>query len=583
MKQVLTFLLIVYAVVCGIFSSIALGESIQQVAKPFMSKQMPEFGSSLKDIPVQFNGRIKPLDTFARNVLQFIYGKDIFYKASAVDVLLSWMLVPDYWNQIPFVQIKKATLKHVLKLNIKKQLFSPTELLNNPILKQELEELHSRIANKEPLDTYFKSIQKLENQLSLYMSFQKGTVPGFFPTMSPAVSSVWISLEAISKQNKDKASEQYFKNFQKILAAYMKTISAWTKDSMHSKWQADQANLKDSVYFFKENIAKDYPSYKKLLSKIKIEVAYNTLNPFRLAWLLYLFGLLLWGLTYCLKSLKLRLGCSRVLRKLFVINLCGGFVLHTSGIVLRSLIMSRPPVTNMYETVIWVPWAAMLLAGIIWIFQRFSTIWLASILSSFFCLLLVDMAPYSRLSDRLEPLEAVLNSNFWLSTHVLIITMSYGAFLLAFLLGDISLYLFCQKKSKTQIHKYIKAIDRSLQIGVVLLALGTILGGIWADYSWGRFWGWDPKETWALISLLGYLALLHGRLTGWIKEFGMAVGAVLMFFLILMAWYGVNYILGQGLHSYGFGSGGAEYVLAFIVLHLIYVFSVWTWRKKLSN
>ena len=111
---------------------------------------------------------------------------------------------------------------------------------------------------------------------------------------------------------------------------------------------------------------------------------------------------------------------------------------------------------------------------------------------------------------------------------------------------------------------------------MVLLAGGTILGGIWADYSWGRFWGWDPKETWALISLLAYLVLLHSRLMAYIKEFGMAVGSVLLFFFIVMAWYGVNYVLGQGLHSYGFGAGGVEYVVAFALINLSYVLLVWT-------
>ena len=104
---------------------------------------------------------------------------------------------------------------------------------------------------------------------------------------------------------------------------------------------------------------------------------------------------------------------------------------------------------------------------------------------------------------------------------------------------------------------------------MVFLAGGTILGGIWADYSWGRFWGWDPKESWALVSLLAYLALLHGRLVQWIKPFGMAVGSVMMFFSVIMAWYGVNFILGAGLHSYGFGAGGVEYVLGFLIIHLI--------------
>ena len=115
------------------------------------------------------------------------------------------------------------------------------------------------------------------------------------------------------------------------------------------------------------------------------------------------------------------------------------------------------------------------------------------------------------------------------------------------------------------------AAYRVVQIGVVLLAAGTILGGIWADYSWGRFWGWDPKETWALIALLGYLAVLHAKKAGLVRSFGFLAGCVISFSLVLMAWYGVNFVLGVGLHSYGFGGGGVPYVAAFVAVHLIFV------------
>jgi hypothetical protein len=110
-----------------------------------------------------------------------------------------------------------------------------------------------------------------------------------------------------------------------------------------------------------------------------------------------------------------------------------------------------------------------------------------------------------------------------------------------------------------------------LQIGVLLLATGTILGGVWANYSWGRFWDWDPKETWALITLLGYLIVLHGRIAGKWAGFGMAMGAVLAFQGVLMAWYGVNFVLGVGLHSYGFGTGGFGWALLFVAAEIGFV------------
>src|SRR2546421_1920730 len=125
---------------------------------------------------------------------------------------------------------------------------------------------------------------------------------------------------------------------------------------------------------------------------------------------------------------------------------------------------------------------------------------------------------------------------------------------------------------------------RVLQLGVLLLAAGTILGGVWANYSWGRFWGWDPKETWALIALLCYIVALHGRLAGWWTQFGLAVASVVCFLAVLMAWYGVNFVLGKGLHSYGFGIGGEAYGAVFFAFDLLFVaFSILRCRRSASS
>jgi len=148
---------------------------------------------------------------------------------------------------------------------------------------------------------------------------------------------------------------------------------------------------------------------------------------------------------------------------------------------------------------------------------------------------------------------------------VLTITLGYAAFTLAMGIGHLNLGLYFFRPGEAVLFKNLSLfLYRALQVGTLFLAVGTLLGGVWASYSWGRFWGWDPKETWALIATLGYLAILHARMTGWIKDFGMAVGSLLGYLLVLMAWYGVNFVLGTGLHSYGFGSGGYWYVGGFV-------------------
>ena len=202
------------------------------------------------------------------------------------------------------------------------------------------------------------------------------------------------------------------------------------------------------------------------------------------------------------------------------------------------------------------------------------------------------------LDSSFTPLQPVLRDNFWLTIHVLTIVASYAAGALAWGLGNIALfyYLFgryrpaLEHSSLSEQHRPVgdvvvtagkrppeecatlaAFIYRAVQVAVLLLAAGTILGGLWADVSWGRFWGWDPKEVWALISLLTYLAILHGRYAGLFGNFGLAVGSVLGASAIIFSWYGVNFYLGAGLHSYGFGAGGQGEVSAAVALNWVFL------------
>ncbi len=190
-----------------------------------------------------------------------------------------------------------------------------------------------------------------------------------------------------------------------------------------------------------------------------------------------------------------------------------------------------------------------------------------------------------------SPLQPVLRDNFWLTIHVLTIVSSYAAGALAWGLGCLSLgyYLFGRYRDARTGRKAPLAtvalagfIYKAMQVAVLLLAAGTILGGLWADVSWGRFWGWDPKEVWALVSLLAYLIILHGRYIGWIGDFGLAAGSVLGAAVIGMSWYGVNFLLGAGLHSYGFGQGGQTEFFSFLVLNLLLLGAA-GWRLRLET
>jgi cytochrome c-type biogenesis protein CcsB len=246
------------------------------------------------------------------------------------------------------------------------------------------------------------------------------------------------------------------------------------------------------------------------------------------------------------------------------------------GIGMRCYIAGRPPVTNMYESIIWVSFGVMLFAGILFWKQRQAVILAVATGLTCFGLIAADAAP-AMMDPGIHPLVPVLRSNYWLTIHVLTITLGYAAFALTLGLGNVALWQFVGKKAgaSARIENLNQLTYRAMQFGVVLLAAGTILGGIWADYSWGRFWGWDPKEVWALIALLGYIAILHARYAGWVGQFGYAAWTVISFMLVVMAWYGVNFVLGVGLHSYGFSSGGRGTVGGFCLLQLAYVGGIW--------
>jgi cytochrome c-type biogenesis protein CcsB len=281
------------------------------------------------------------------------------------------------------------------------------------------------------------------------------------------------------------------------------------------------------------------------------------------------------ALVLLMSSFPLR---SRWLKRAGMAVTVAAFAVQAYGMTLRVLISGRAPVTNMYESVVFVGWGAVLFALLFELRYRAGTFAaLASGLAAL-SLVLADSVPI--LDGAIEPLVPVLRHNMWLTLHVVTIMLGYAGLFLAMGLAHVQLGLQMVKPDAAgPLKTMAQFLYRSLQAGTLLLAVGILLGGVWASYSWGRFWGWDPKETWSLIALLGYLALLHGRFAGWVRDFGMAVGSIVGFLLVLMAWYGVNYILGTGLHSYGFGSGGTGYVVGFVAVELA-VIATALWRRR---
>ena len=296
--------------------------------------------------------------------------------------------------------------------------------------------------------------------------------------------------------------------------------------------------------------------------RLDLEVFYNRAAPFRIARFLYLAAA-------CL-LLAFALGRRRVSVLAGGSLFAAAFLIHLAGITTRVVLGGRPPVSNFYETMLWLPFVATLLALI---FERiyrsgffaFSAALMASVL-----LLLADHLP---LDSSISPVVAVLRSNLWLTIHVLMVVGSYAPITLAAVLAHLYGFFYLKGGSRhPQLPSLGTYLYRSIQIGVVMLAAGIMLGAVWANASWGRYWGWDPKETWALITLLWFLALLHGRFAGWLKGPGLAVGTIAGFFLLLMTYYGVSFYL-VGLHSYAGGNAKPfpPLLIGYLVAELLFM------------
>ncbi|MDF1825512.1 MAG: cytochrome c biogenesis protein CcsA [Verrucomicrobiales bacterium] len=242
-----------------------------------------------------------------------------------------------------------------------------------------------------------------------------------------------------------------------------------------------------------------------------------------------------------------------------------GLYFNVHGITLRSIIRQRPPITNLYDTVLFITGTAVLLGLLIEYFTRLGVGTLVAILSGVLGMFLSMKYEAKEATDTITQLVAVLDTNFWLATHVTIINIGYAAGLVSAIIGIIYLtgrfvFMLIGRKSKD----FFKTLTR-MNYGVICFCLffalvGTVLGGIWANYSWGRFWGWDPKENGALMICLWTLVILHGRMAGWIRDLGVHMNAIVLAIITTFSWWGVNN-LGVGLHSYGFTDGvwGALY------------------------
>jgi ABC-type transport system involved in cytochrome c biogenesis permease subunit len=296
------------------------------------------------------------------------------------------------------------------------------------------------------------------------------------------------------------------------------------------------------------------------LSRPRLEYLFNRAQPFLQAMVLYVIVLIL--------ALFSWLKWPKTLGKTAVILLVCAFLLHTAGLLVRMYLQGRPPVTNLYSSALFVGWGSVLLCLFL---ERFYKNGIGSVCASTIGFVTLLIAHNLQLDgDSLEMLRAVLDTNVWLATHVVMVTLGYSSVALAGFLGIIYILrgLFTTSFNVTTASSLGRMIYGVTCFATLFSFVGTILGGIWADQSWGRFWGWDPKENGALLIVLWNATILHARWGGLIRERGLAVMSVFGNIVVSLSWFGVN-MLGVGLHSYGFMDQAFGTLMTFIAIQLV--------------
>jgi len=476
---------------------------------------------SFDRLAVQHRGRVKPFLSFAQEVTTTLTGRGSVLlpdlgKVGARQLILSLWTEPAGWDQEPILLVEDPALRRELGLVEHTRLFSLQRLAALPRLNQLASQAETARASgsRDSVPPAAAAARNVMLRLQLLQSILSGDALRMIPP--PAGSPPGLPWAPTSGQ--------------------IKSPSALAEIQ-------DQAGLPRA--------------------KLHLEVLYMKFHPFRWAWVCWLLS----SVFLLAAGQKTR---SRALTLGWTFSIIGTLLL-VAGFAARIWIAGRPPVTNMYESILWVAFGASLFGTVFAARHRAPAYLLAAAPVVILALVASDLQP-AVLDPSLNPLVPVLRSNFWLTIHVLTITLSYGAFALATALGHFLVFRALRQRTLPAAQDAgVLQLYRCLQIGVLLLATGVILGGVWANYSWGRFWDWDPKETWALIALLSYIILLHGRLGGWWGGYGLAVGSIACFLTILMAWYGVNFVLGKGLHSYGFGNGGQLYVGIFALLEVFLI------------
>jgi ABC-type transport system involved in cytochrome c biogenesis permease subunit len=509
-------------------------------------------------------GRQKPLDTFARNLLKQFSGRASLAGMDAGAWLAGVFFTPERTFDYKIFLVNQPDVLAAIGVNGEgRGRYSFAQLRPGMDRLHELAFQHAGPDGGSPgrveaeAQRLFYNISTYYSLLGAFPASLAGNEMNMDPRGLPELPAIvppasggdeaWLSpIQALARN----AS----------LPAVMRREISWLSQAARAYAGDNGSDFARALIAFNISVKQRLGARALAGSRISMELFYNRLDPFFKAELAY--GL---GLLFLLFSLAVR---RTWLERLSLLCLLLGFLPHSFGMAARMWIMNRPPVTNLYETFVFVAWAGTAMGLLMAWWRKKGLGILAGGLAGL--VFLVIAGRYAMDGDTMGMLAAVLDSNLWLATHVVTISLGYAGCVVAGIIGHVVIIQELLEPRSAAAADTASTLYAALAFGLSFTAIGTVMGGIWADQSWGRFWGWDPKENGALLIILWCAVLFHARLAGWIGHIGLAAGSIGAIVAVALAWFGVN-LLGVGMHAYGFTSGAARGLAAFSCAELLFL------------
>ncbi|MDT8346223.1 MAG: cytochrome c biogenesis protein CcsA, partial [Flavobacteriaceae bacterium] len=530
-----------------------------------------EHAAKFGRLVVQDNGRMKPVNTFASEFLRKLSKSDQYGNLNAEQAMLSIMEFPLLWYSTDIIYIKKGND------SIRRLIGAPTDAKRvKPVLffdekgNYKLAPYLQEAYAADVPNQFQKDFKDIDQRLGLLMSVINGNNFRLFPK-SEDENNRWYSYAELDEAGFNAADSTFAKRVLPVYVAKLKQA--------HENGDYTEANkVLTNLAAFQQNNGSDViPEVRS----IELEILYNKYDIFKsLHYYYLLFGMLMFMviLWHMLKPARWLEYLISGFQALIIL----AFIVQTLGLAARWYISGHAPWSDAYESMIYVSWATM---GVALMFASRSKLTVAS--AAFVVSMILMVAHWNWMDPSIANLQPVLDS-YWLMIHVAVIVGSYGPFAIGMILGIVSLILMIfttksnYKRFKLNLEELSIINEMALTVGLVMLTIGNFLGGMWANESWGRYWGWDPKETWALISIFVYAFVIHMRLVPGLKGFWkFNLASILAFGSILMTYFGVNFYL-SGLHSYASGDQIISYkfiVYSLVAIGILGYFSNRKYRK----